>query len=113
MPINALFGLSILISFVAFGLVTRLYVWPWLQRTPRNEALTALVVPHAFRFVGLSFLQAAPWIWLLAGLLPLLWWTTSRGERLAVCALTALCVLAAVSFAMLRKAAPVSVATAH
>lgn len=56
MPINALFGLSILMSFVAFGLVTRLYLWPWLQRTPRNEALTALVVPHAFRFVGLSFL---------------------------------------------------------
>ena len=56
MPINALFGLSILMSFMAFGLVTRLYLWPWLQRTPRNEVLTALVVPHAFRFVGLSFL---------------------------------------------------------
>jgi len=56
MPVIALFGLSILMSFAAFGLVVRLYVWPWLQRTPRNEALTALVVPHAFRFVGLSFL---------------------------------------------------------
>jgi hypothetical protein len=56
MPVIALFGLSILMSFAAFGLVVRFYVWPWLQRTPRNEALTALVVPHAFRFVGLSFL---------------------------------------------------------
>lgn len=56
MPVIALFGLSILMSFAAFGLVVRLYVWPWLHRTPRNEALTALVVPHAFRFVGLSFL---------------------------------------------------------
>lgn len=56
MPINAVFGLSVLMSFVAFGLVTWLYLWPWLQRTPRDGALTALVVPHAFRFIGLSFL---------------------------------------------------------
>ena len=56
MPINAVFGLSVLMSFVAFGLVTRLYLWPWLQRMQRDEALTALVVPHAFRFIGLSFL---------------------------------------------------------
>lgn len=56
MPVNALFGLSVLMSFVAFGLVTMLYLRPWLQRAPRDEALTASVVPHAFRFVGLSFL---------------------------------------------------------
>jgi len=56
MPINALFGLSILMSFLAFGLVAKLYIWPRLHRMSREEALTALVVPHAFRFVGLSFL---------------------------------------------------------
>jgi hypothetical protein len=56
MPINALFGLSILMSFVAFGLVTRLYIWPRLLRLSRKDALTALVTPHAFRFAGLSFL---------------------------------------------------------
>lgn len=56
MPINALFGLSVLMSFAASGLVATLYVWPRLQRTPREDALTALVTPHAFRFVGLSFL---------------------------------------------------------
>ena len=43
-------------SFVAFGVVTKLYLWPWLQTRGRNEALLALVVPHLFRFVGLSFL---------------------------------------------------------
>ena len=43
-------------SFVAFGVVTKLYLWPWLQTRRRNEALLALVVPHLFRFVGLSFL---------------------------------------------------------
>ena len=56
MPVNALFGLSILMSFVAFGLVAKLYIWPRLQRMPREKALTALVTPNAFRFVGLSFL---------------------------------------------------------
>ncbi len=56
MPVNALFGLSILMSFVAFGLVAKLYIWPRLQRLSREDALAALATPHAFRFVGLSFL---------------------------------------------------------
>jgi hypothetical protein len=56
MRIAALFGLSILMSFLAFGLVTKLYIWPWLRVMPREDALTALVVPHTFRFIGLSFL---------------------------------------------------------
>src|SRR5262245_27077657 len=43
-------------SFVAFGLVTKLYIWPQLLRSERDRALVALVVPHTFRFVGLSFL---------------------------------------------------------
>jgi hypothetical protein len=43
-------------SFVAFGLVTRLYIWPRLRRLERDEALVPLVVPHTFRFMGLSFL---------------------------------------------------------
>jgi hypothetical protein len=33
-----------------------LYIWPRLQVIPREDALVALVVPHTFRFVGLSFL---------------------------------------------------------
>jgi hypothetical protein len=56
MPTNAVFGLSILMSFVAFGIVTRLYIAPWLAGISREDALIALAVPHAFRFVGLSFL---------------------------------------------------------
>src|SRR5437899_6205810 len=56
MDIQALFGLSILMSFVAFGLVTTLYVWPRLRLLERDQALGLLVVPHAFRFIGLSFL---------------------------------------------------------
>ena len=50
------FGLSVLMSFVAFGIVTRTYIWPRLRMARREEALIALTVPHAFRFIGLSFL---------------------------------------------------------
>lgn len=50
------FFFSILMSFVAFGLVTKLYIAPRLRRLERHEALRALVMPHAFRFIGLSFM---------------------------------------------------------
>lgn len=43
-------------SFVAFGLVTKLYIWPRFRIMDRDDALLPLVVPHTFRFVGLSFL---------------------------------------------------------
>src|SRR5215475_195129 len=56
MDVLALFGLSILLSFVAFGLVTKLYIWPRLRTLERGDALLPLVVFHTFRFVGLSFL---------------------------------------------------------
>jgi hypothetical protein len=56
MASGALFGLSVLMSFISFGLVTKLYVWPKVQAMPAEEALILLVIPHTFRFVGLSFL---------------------------------------------------------
>ncbi|HSV24921.1 MAG TPA: hypothetical protein VLJ17_18035 [Xanthobacteraceae bacterium] len=56
MTVEALFGLSILMSFLGYGIVTRLYIWPWLRAAPRDEALVALAAPHMSRFVGLSFL---------------------------------------------------------
>jgi hypothetical protein len=56
MSVQALFGLSVLMSFAAFGLVTGLYIWPRVRTARRDDALIALLVPHAFRFVGLSFL---------------------------------------------------------
>ena len=51
-----LFGLSVLMSFVAFGIVTKIYIWPRLRMAPLEEALFALTVPHTFRFIGLSVL---------------------------------------------------------
>jgi len=56
MTSGALFGLSVLMNFVASGIVTKLYIWLRLRVMSREEALLPLVVPHMFRFVGLSFL---------------------------------------------------------
>src|SRR5262249_22915218 len=56
MDIQALFGLSVLMSFVAFGLVTKLYILPRLRTVQRDDAIVSLMVPHTFRFIGLSFL---------------------------------------------------------
>ena len=53
----ALFGVSILASFVSSLVAARLFAWPRLKNTDRNRALTLLVTPHMFlRFIGLSFL---------------------------------------------------------
>jgi hypothetical protein len=56
MDSRALIGLSILLSFFASARVAQLYVWPRLRDLPREEALSALVTPHMFRFIGLSLL---------------------------------------------------------
>jgi hypothetical protein len=56
MPVQALFGLSVLLSFVASGTVAKLYIAPQLQAKRWEDALLPLVIPHLFRFVGLSFL---------------------------------------------------------
>lgn len=56
MDSRTLLGLSILLSFVAFGRVTKLYLWPRLRTRERDDALLPLVVTHTFRFIGLSFL---------------------------------------------------------
>src|SRR5262252_2664504 len=37
-------------------MVAKLYIWPRLRLLERNDALLPLVLPHTFRFVGMSFL---------------------------------------------------------
>src|SRR5438445_12245287 len=56
MDSKAIIGISVVLNFVAFAKVAQLYIWPRLQAMRREEALNALVAPHMFRFVGLSFL---------------------------------------------------------
>ena len=51
-----LIGISVVFCFVAFGRIAQLYIWPRLQLLAREDALNVLVIPHMFRFLGLSFL---------------------------------------------------------
>jgi hypothetical protein len=55
-PPQILFGISVVLSFVAWGIVVGRYVWPALRSQTRADALRPLLLLHAFRFVGLAFL---------------------------------------------------------
>jgi len=50
------FVLNIAGTFLAFGALTALYIWPAMRKLPRYETLKILLLPHAFRFLGLAFL---------------------------------------------------------
>ena len=52
----ALFGLSVALSFVAWGLVAAYAIWPALRERAFADAMRPLLILHSFRFVGLSFL---------------------------------------------------------
>jgi hypothetical protein len=56
MDSKAVIGLSVILNLLAFGRVVQLYIWPHLRGARQDDALTVLIVPHMFRFVGLSFL---------------------------------------------------------
>jgi hypothetical protein len=55
-PARALFGISVVVSFVVWGIIAAMYVWPALRGLPRVRALRPLLLLHSFRFVGLAFL---------------------------------------------------------
>lgn len=56
MPSPALFGISVALSFVAWGIVAWQYIWPALRLRARADALRPILLLHAFRFAGLAFL---------------------------------------------------------
>ena len=53
---EALFGISIVLGVVVWGIVAARYVWPALRERPRADALRPLLLLHSFRFIGLAFL---------------------------------------------------------
>lgn len=55
-PSIALFGISVLFSFVVWAIVVRRYVWPVLRSKSRADALRPILMLHSFRFMGLAFL---------------------------------------------------------
>ena len=56
MSSQALFGISVAVSFIAWAIVARQYIWPALHGQPRADALRPILLLHSFRFVGLVFL---------------------------------------------------------
>jgi hypothetical protein len=56
MTVQLLFRASVAFGFVAWAVVATLYIWPQLSTQSRIDALRPLLVLHAFRFIGLSFL---------------------------------------------------------
>ena len=53
---QAIFGTSVFLGLVVWGMIVVWYVWPALRDRPRTEALRPVLLLHAFRFVGLAFL---------------------------------------------------------
>ena len=56
MSTQDIFGLQFVLSIVAFSVVIRALVSPWLGKLSKREALMWLTAPHVFRHVGMSFL---------------------------------------------------------
>ena len=50
------FFVSIVFSFIAWGIVAARYIWPELRFRQPAEALRPLLILHSFRFIGLAFL---------------------------------------------------------
>ena len=55
MDIYTIFGLQFVLTVVVLALMAKWHVAPWLAEKPLEFALTLLIVPHAFRHIGLSF----------------------------------------------------------
>ena len=52
----AYFGISVVLSFVVWGIIAARYLWPALRSQSRTAALRPILLLHSFRFVGLAFL---------------------------------------------------------
>jgi hypothetical protein len=55
MPSAVLFGISVAFGLVVWGVVAWQYIWPALSEQPSPESLKAILLLHAFRFLGLAF----------------------------------------------------------
>jgi hypothetical protein len=53
---QVIFGVSVLLAFIVWGMIGARYIWPALRARPRTEALRPVLLLHSFRFIGLVFL---------------------------------------------------------
>ena len=51
-----IFGTQFVLSVIVITLIARWFVTPWLTQKPLHVALMVLILPHAFRHLGLAFL---------------------------------------------------------
>ena len=86
MKVEAIFGLQLALSIIAWAVIAKLIFMPRLKTKPRSEILIWLTLPHVFRHIGMvflvpgvvdeslpeSFANAAAYGDLLAGVLALL-----------------------------------------
>lgn len=47
---------SMTIGVVGWGVIAKLWIIPWLKSNPFHKGLELLIIPHVFRYIGLSFL---------------------------------------------------------
>ncbi len=55
-PVEAILPLSVTLGLIASGLIGIWYVWPRMRTASARDALIPLILPHCFRYLGLSFL---------------------------------------------------------
>lgn len=51
-----IFGVQFILSMIVFALIAKWYAAPWLAEKSVHFALGMLILPHAFRHIGLTFL---------------------------------------------------------
>src|SRR5215831_10653994 len=56
MSSETLFGIQLVLGYVAWLLCFRAYIWPWLKGANRLDAQRAIATAHSFRFFGLVFI---------------------------------------------------------
>ena len=56
MSLQAIFILQLGLSLLAFGLLAKWVLTPWLANQSQRKALFWLTIPHAFRHMGMVFL---------------------------------------------------------
>ena len=54
-----IFGAQFVLSVIVFTLIATWHIAPWLSEKSMQVALGILILPHAFRHVGLTFLTPA------------------------------------------------------
>jgi hypothetical protein len=56
MNLDLVVPISFTFSLIAYVLIAKWYLWPWLVSVSKKQAYTPLLIFHSFRHIGLAFL---------------------------------------------------------